>query len=211
MHPSYSKEDLHGINQGIHICLEKHIFDRIQHLRLLKKANTSRGKNNKYNLLKILNWNIEGFKNATNCSPEKNLFKDADLIILTETLNTDDLIQIPGYYRITVPAEKPDVGRPVGGIAIFYKPFLNLNQVNVKQNRIHANSSIGTILCYYFNPETNIEDIVEDLTEDLSNIENETCIIAGDFNCRMDTTNQKGSTLLEKNVSLLLVTFDNPV
>lgn len=166
---------------------DKNLEEKLKELNILKfnKSKTKRHRND-YNLTRILNWNIEGFENAIKNSAETNLFRDTDLIILTETFDTDDRLHIPGYYKIFVSAEKQEKGRPTGGIAIIYKPHIRLQEVSKSQNKIHAISPLGHILAYYYNPNTNIEDIIEEITNDVSNLDAQPCIIGGDFNCRID-------------------------
>lgn len=206
----YSRQEILSRNTGRNSKVETDTEAKLKQLNVYKHGGTSRGKNNKYSLLRILNWNIEGFKNVIANSPEKDLFKDTDLIILTETFCTDEQIQIPGYYKIESPAEKPNAGRPKGGIAVFYKPFLSLHQVSIQQNKIQAQSILGNILCYYFHPDTSTEDITEEITQDLSSQDTQTSIVIGDFNCRIDKHTQKGNTLVQLMQSYGFQLVSNP-
>lgn len=173
-----------------------------------------RGKGNKYQLLSIINWNIEGLNNAVQNSPSTNfdLFQNSDIILLTETLCTETPLTLTGYYNTSIPAEKPEDGRgrPFGGITIYSKPFVNLEVIKSSNNKIHCSTSFGEVLCYYFNPITDISDIVQELTEDILTIKSDTCIIVGDFNCRTDKPNQKGESLLNLLHSKQFRLINNP-
>ena len=104
---------------------------------------------------------------------------------------------------MNVPAQKPNKGRPQGGITFglhyscddkaetIYKTN-NVLFVQLNKCKVH-------LLVAYFNPKTDIIDIVEELAGCLSKTQTDrhNSIIAGDFNCRLDTTNEKGDTLVD--------------
>lgn len=197
----YSSKTLINISKSQHhSTLEENLTKNLQHFNIYKtnaRYNSNKHRRKDYTLTTIVNWNIEGYEGVNKNSPDTDLFKNADLVMLTETLDTEDKINHPGYYKISSLALKPDKGRPVGGMALLYKPHLELIEVSKSDNKIHATTPFGHIFSYYYNPDTNIADIIEEITHDISNIDNTTtCIIGGDFNCRMDSHCTKGDTLL---------------
>lgn len=198
---------------GEFLLSRRHSFNNSESINFLKSTSIDilkhqtkvkpRGKHNKCTLLTIINWNVEGIDNFLRNSPDINPFRNADLIFLTETLSVaEEPTHIPGYYGISSPAQKHDQGRPVNGISIYAKPFLSIELINKSNNKVHINSSIGECICYYHNPNTNIEDIIQEITDDVFNTSNHTCIIAGDFNCRIDKDFEKGNLLLQLMTSL---------
>lgn len=113
---------------------------------------------------------------------------------MTETFNTSEAIPINNYYFFSSPAQQHERGRPIGGLAIYIKPNLEPEKVTHNNNKIHIKTKFGKIMCYYYSPQTDISDIIQELSEDTLNIQ-DSCIIAGDFNCRIDTDNERGTTL----------------
>ncbi|KAI5721369.1 hypothetical protein M8J77_019893 [Diaphorina citri] len=55
-----------------------------------------------------------------------------------------------------------------------------------------------------------ISDIVQEVTEDTQTLVSDTCIILGDFNCRIDTINHKGNTLINLMNSKQFRLINNP-
>lgn len=209
----YSKKHLLSLRNDSKHCYTKSVNDRIPEEIQWKpslKRNKYRGKSNKYQLLQILNWNIEGLNNTRTESPENNIFHEADIIFLTETMCISNPKHIEGYYNVSSAAKKQDKGRPIGGISINAKPNIKISSSNITNCKIQCITNVGEIICYYFNPTTDIEDIIQQITEDIDNVKSESCIIAGDFNCRIDTVNQKGETLVELLTSKQFRLVNNP-
>ncbi|KAL1462281.1 hypothetical protein WDU94_014130, partial [Cyamophila willieti] len=96
-HQMNNDESLHGINTIQHIY-EAH---QDRHKRSARSSQSGTPSKDSSSLnkslfapLSIINWNIEGIKYQLT-QPEK-LFQDADLVMLTETLNTDRPASLPG-------------------------------------------------------------------------------------------------------------------
>lgn len=143
----------------------------------------------------LVNWNIEGFSSVMRSAPENDIVRDADLVCLTETLACDDIC-LQGYYAFSSYAVKPQKGRPIGGITIFAKPHLQPKIIQKEDNYLSIHTSIGQVQCYYFNPSTDLHDILQSLTEHLQG--NTDCaIVTGDFNCRTDGDDPRGYDLVE--------------
>ncbi|KAL1446001.1 hypothetical protein WDU94_006622, partial [Cyamophila willieti] len=194
----YSREDLLAQNLNTPVSINQDFKSNIAQYDI-QMQKTSKGKTrgkNKCSILTLINWNVEGLKGVSTNSPETKLFKNADIICLSETFCTEEPPQFPGYYSIHQPATQGTLGRPVGGIALYTKPYINMNRVSINENKIIASSTFGQICYYYFNPRCEIEDIVHEITGDIVDTEG-TCLVMGDFNCRIDTENIKGQTLVE--------------
>ncbi|KAI5704893.1 hypothetical protein M8J75_009790 [Diaphorina citri] len=94
-----------------------------------------------------MNWNVEGLSSVLSNSPETNVFKDADVICLSETLCTEEPPSIPGYYSLHHPAKQGARGRPVGGLAIYSKPFTNINLKSLNSLIFPATTTRGPCGC----------------------------------------------------------------
>ncbi|KAI5718496.1 hypothetical protein M8J77_022111 [Diaphorina citri] len=148
-----------------------------------------------YTPLTLINWNIEGIK--TQLSDPDQQFQNADLVMLTETLNVDRPASLPGYTCISSPARQlAKYGRPVGGITLYAKPHLNLHLIHSSDSHIHADTVLGHILVYYFHPSKSAGDIIAQIVRDIHATRDPISIIGGDFNCRVDTNDTKPDTLL---------------
>lgn len=200
---NYSPEELMSHREILkfnkNFKLENDLEVVLKELSIFKNLDRSkRGKSVKSNILNLVNWNIEGLKNVNNSSPdvETKLFENADILLLTETFCTEAPIPLQGYYATYSPAIQGELGRPIGGIALYSKPYLEIEPVCISENKVQAKSIFGTIIGYYFNPSHSLADIIAEITEDLLQ-SSETCIIGGDFNCRIDRDDPRGKLLTE--------------
>ncbi|RWS00432.1 uncharacterized protein B4U79_09248, partial [Dinothrombium tinctorium] len=179
--------------------LRRQHISRRQKIRRKRKTRNRRKKT--WNKVKLLTWNIEGQKSVQKSCPELTIFENADIICLTETLSCDEFT-IKDYYTFHVPAIKLQRGRPIGGISISVKAGLNPKLFGFNESRLIVETNIGVIYCYYFNPNSSLDDIIADITEDLmANVGN--AIVTGDFNCRIDMENERGRQGLIDTFSLL--------
>ena len=134
--------------------------------------------------------------------PYSYLFKDADFVLLNETMNTN-YITLKDYYTFNQMAK----GRPFGGLTVYIKPYLNPELIVQTENIIFTSTSICRFLLCYFNPDTAVDEIVSCLYEVLNkhNFETRPMMIIGDFNCKVDTENIKGNTLVKLSLKLVVV------
>lgn len=143
----------------------------------------------------VINWNIEGFTNAIRSAPARDLFAKADVVCLTETFAYYK-VNLQGYYTFSIDACKAERGRPSGGLCILAKPRMQPKIHRGSEKCIAIDTVIGKIFCFYFKPDTDIQDITQCLTEHLANCSGK-IMINGDFNCRVDNDNPRGSQLLQ--------------
>lgn len=117
-------ELLRSSNIQIETCLSSAISHSPYRPRY-KRAGKSRVIRNSAQICNLLLWNIEGFHGACRLSPDKDLFKNYNILVLTETFITSGLLDIPGFYTFQKHAHQPDLGRPIGGILIATTPDLD--------------------------------------------------------------------------------------
>ncbi|KAJ4437826.1 hypothetical protein ANN_13764 [Periplaneta americana] len=146
---------------------------------------------------KTIQWNIEGQKNVMNIVTE-TVLQEYGIVILTEILATKP-IEVPGKYASHAPAMQEEAGRPSGGVPCYYSPSIGQkNFEHTEKNMVIVKTNIVTIIGLYFNPKT---DIVEVMDSTISAIKHtnpeETIILAGDFNCRLDKNNQRARILID--------------
>uniref|UniRef100_A0A8D8YRD8 Endonuclease/exonuclease/phosphatase domain-containing protein n=1 Tax=Cacopsylla melanoneura TaxID=428564 RepID=A0A8D8YRD8_9HEMI len=213
LHGINNDEILHGINTIQHIYEETHKGRHKRSARSSSNGTPSKdypGKNNSlFAPLSIINWNIEGIKYQLT-HPEK-LFQDADLVMLTETLNTERPASLPGYSCVASPARQlAKYGRPVGGLTVYAKPYLNLRPVHINDNRLHLDTVFGSVLCYYFHPSRTVGDIIGEICRDLKNHRDDVVLIGGDFNTRIETNDTKSDTLLSFMKTIGFELVNNP-
>jgi hypothetical protein len=129
---------------------------------------------------------------------ETNRFMTFDILIFTETFLLQNF-SIPGFYNKHLYGCKQDCGRPMRGVSIFYKAKLGkLNRFKILQNTIILNFQNLTIIASYFHPKMTEGEIWAELTDCLEFIDHqESSIFAGDYNCRLDTQNSRGETILD--------------
>ncbi|KAL1451068.1 hypothetical protein WDU94_003362 [Cyamophila willieti] len=102
-----------------------------------------------------------------------------------------------GLHCVASPARQlAKYGRPVGGLTVYAKPYLNLRPVQINDNRLHLDTVFGAVLCYYFHPSRTVGDIIGEICRDLKNHRDNIVLIGGDFNTRLETNDTKSDTLL---------------
>lgn len=156
----------------------------------------------------MLLWNVEGLKGILKITPT-DIFNSSDILVLTETYLVKH-IDLEGFYSIHSLAEKPQKGRPSGGVSIFYKPWIGpMETVHKEENLVIVKAETFTLIAIYARPNAEVEHIIEILTAALGKIRNaaENIIIAGDMNCRLDKPDTKCRATLnflqEENFELI--------
>ena len=113
------------------------------------------------NNVNILYWNIEGINTMLNNYQFNQLFHNSDIILLNETMNCTEL-SFKDYYTYNQTAIKPPRGRQIGGLVACIKPNLTPELITKNQRCLYISTSIVKIIFCYFNPETDVEDILFD-------------------------------------------------
>ena len=138
--------------------------------------------------LHLLNWNVEGLYSAQTeaiCGFDSSKI---DVILLQETFQTRPST-IKDFNIIESQAEKPERGRPVGGVLTAIRTQTSTISLEISNNLIHVKlPHIDTsIVNCYFPPGHDVYDIISRVTSTLSLRQaGSKVIVAGDFNCRID-------------------------
>ncbi|PSN36637.1 hypothetical protein C0J52_22292 [Blattella germanica] len=143
-------------------------------------------------------WNIEGQRNVMNIIPETALQK-YDIVILIETFATKS-IEIAGKYSTHTLAIQGAAGRPSGGVSCYTSPTMGQKYFeHTEENTVILKTNIITIIIgLYFNPKADIVDVIDSTIHAIrfTNPE-EVVILAGNFNRRLDTNNQRSRILID--------------
>ena len=115
------------------------------------------------------------------------------------------MIQKPvilNFLVFDVPAKKQQHGRPMRGLAICIKTHLCskfITRHSSTDSLVISLPGIRTSLCcLYFPPNTNLHNIQYNISNCLVKIpRNDTIIMAGDFNCSIDSDHRRGRELRE--------------
>jgi hypothetical protein len=147
--------------------------------------------------IKLLLFNIEGIKNVYDLMGDK-YFKNFDVLIFTETFATS-YFQIPGFYSVSLLGTKHDRGRPMRGVSVYYNSKLgHLQNFHILENSVVLNFNNVTIIASYLPPKLTCDSVWEEFNQALNLSTNQDSLIyAGDFNCRIDTKNNKGELVFE--------------
>jgi hypothetical protein len=121
-----------------------------------------------------------------------SMFDQYDVMILTETFLRKEHC-IPGFYSKQCFASQNGRGRPMRGISIYYNAKLGyLNSHFILENFVILNFHNLTIVGSYLHPNMNSSVLANELVSSIKYISNfQNLIFAGDFNCRLDTKNNK--------------------
>lgn len=121
-----------------------------------------------------------------------------DIVILTETLATKP-IEIAGKYASHSPAMQGPTGRPAGGVSCYYNPSIGQKiSEYTEKNMVIVKTNTVTLIGAYFNPKTDIVEVIDSMINAIKRTNpEETVILAGDFNCRLDTNNQRSRILMD--------------
>jgi hypothetical protein len=143
-------------------------------------------------------WNIEGANSVTSENGH-TIFEKADVILLTETFIMPDAADtLPTtHYAFHSYATKGTRGRPSGGIVILVKPELQPRRITNSTNHVAVSiNNVTAVICFYFPPDYDIDNLVLEVHNVLSSITADNVIVGGDFNCRIDQ-GERGRDLVE--------------
>ena len=145
----------------------------------------------------MLLWNIEGITNMMSLLPQDTL-QDYDLVILTETMLTKEWSK-EMFYCVHNFATKGATGRPRGGITCLLKPIFSPFKVDYKSDTtLLVKTTHCSILAAYFQPYLTEVDIIDELNLVISKLpKTEPLILAGGFNCRVDSPISKAIKVLD--------------
>ncbi|KAJ4425920.1 hypothetical protein ANN_27546 [Periplaneta americana] len=154
-----------------------------------------------------MNWNVEGLITAFQYL-NPNIWADKDVIVLTETFLTKDWCS-QHHYTIHSLATQGQTGRPKGGITILLKSWLCPFHILHETECILAIKTIATVIvAAYFQPELEEQHLLNELSQAINKInKEETVILAGDLNCRIDITQDKAASVISylENEGLSLI------
>ena len=136
--------------------------------------------------MSIILWNVEGLVALQRHSPDCNPFDNAAIIIVTETLLSDETYCLPGYYPFIQPAPTPVTFG--NGIAIFARPELQPKLLSKSTCHVAIRTKDFDVVGFYLPPAIPIEDVLLEVGSVVSGLpgNNKGLIVMGDFNCRMD-------------------------
>ena len=143
-------------------------------------------------------WNVEGAKTTFERSQKHH--ENFDLLLLSETFATKSF-EIENFTCVHSPARQPAKGRPIGGLTIANnKRFRHSAKELYNSEHILlvslSNCTTKLMLCY-FQPAYNIGNVLNEIENALDYLEDKhPVIVCGDFNCRIDYSNQRGVDLL---------------
>ena len=109
---------------------------------------------------------------------------------------------IPNFLVLDVPAVKQQHGRPMRGLAISIKTRLCSKYTTTHlstDSLVISLPDISTSRCCIYSPSnTNPDNIQYNISNCLVNIpRNDTIIMTGEFNCRIDSDHKRGHELIE--------------
>ena len=156
--------------------------------------------------MRCILWNVEGLKSTIALSPPHLELAKFDVILLTETFDTKG-VEIHGFTCFSINAKKPGGGRPQGGVTIGVNQRLRVRATLVDTGKNIMVVKIREINLYfilaYFKPLTPVEEILLQITDSFKKVSARTnCVLAGDFNCRMDGDNPRGAFLADSLTAL---------
>jgi Reverse transcriptase (RNA-dependent DNA polymerase)/Endonuclease-reverse transcriptase len=158
-------------------------------------------------------WNVEGARTLLKKLPGINVFKNLDILVFTETFSKVNY-DIRHFYSAHSRATQGVGGRPSGGISCFSNPKLGpiINSISNSSYLIVNLKSI-CIICFYLNPSLSLIDVHEIVLEAFCQAQGNTPIVlTGDFNCRMDVSNnEKGISLIEVMSDLNCILCNDPM
>ena len=161
--------------------------------RRRKRGQAGRRKH-RHHQLNIGWWNIEGARNVLALTPESQPFEGLDVCLLGETMATSPL-SIGRMKSHESLATKGERGRPSGGLFAGFSGPEKFVLMSSGPSHLHCRLRNIHIMCFYFNPETEVETIIQDTVGVVNEAGPGPVIVAGDFNCRIDKDDEKGLML----------------
>ena len=118
-------------------------------------------------------------------------------MVFTETFATEQ-INIEGFYGLHSYGRKTD-GRPTGGVSCYLRPSQgNFRVIHKDEDILTVRTDNVTIVAAYIRPQATTEEVIETLITAIAGTEeDESVIIVGDINCRIDKKNTKTEVVLE--------------
>ena len=159
-----------------------------------RKRGQAGTRRHRHHRLSISWWNIEGVRRALALSPSPDPLANADVCLLGETFATATT-SLPKYKTHEQFAESRAIGRPVGGLLAGFQGKAKFELRSKGPRHMHCRLMGIDIFCFYFQPETPIEDVINETAEALSKRGEGPVIVAGDFNCRLDNDSDRGPLL----------------
>ncbi len=156
----------------------------------------------------VMLWNIEGYTTVNKTYTHEYIFKNSDIIALTETFITSQ-INIKDYNTYCSYANKQNRGRPVGGLMMAVRVSIRSKLIVANEQYISVKIADTILTLFYFRPEEELEEIVATINDSINSNRNinKNLIIMGDFNCRIDNGSFRGlaltESLLDQGFSLL--------
>ena len=150
--------------------------------------------------VKILSWNVEGLISTPELNGS-NYLNDYDILLLYETLMIEKPV-LQNFLAFDVPAVKQQHGRPLRGVEICIKTHICSKFITRHSSTellvISLHDILISLCCKYSPPNNNLGDDQYNISNCLVNIpRNDTIIMSGDFNCRIDSEHKQGSELIE--------------
>jgi exonuclease III len=147
--------------------------------------------------LRTLTWNVEGLKAVTNLILD-DLLQTYDAVIFTDTFLATEW-SISNFYAVHTFAKNGEKGRPKGGITCLMKPKLSPFSILYRTDNIMAiKIKLCTLIAAYFQPDFGEDKVIAEIMDTLSTIPSrKSVLMAGDFNCRIDTKNHKSNVVIE--------------
>ena len=118
-------------------------------------------------------------------SADKSFLQKHSVIFFSETMLIENKhhLCLENKTNFHVHAEHPRRGRPIGGLEMYVSSYLQPDLISSDANHIAIEIRGTTIIGFYFNPSTDVDDIIEKVSQVLSTVKNPNkCVIGGDFN-----------------------------
>ena len=143
--------------------------------------------------MKTSPWNVERLASLQKQVLNTNLFENADIIVVTETVVTEDSYMLPNMFSCNQP--KAVVGI---GIAIIVKPDPNPVLISKLIDHVVFHTELTDIVEFYFPPSLAVDDVTLEVASASSSLTNTRSwqINPGDTNCRLND-GDRGSTLCD--------------
>ncbi|KAJ4428458.1 hypothetical protein ANN_24495, partial [Periplaneta americana] len=128
---------------------------------------------------------------------DKEDLLEHDILVFSETFATEP-INIEGYYGLHSYGRKTD-GRPTDGISCYLRPSQgNFKVIHKEENVFTVRTDNITVAAVYIRPQATTEEVIETLMTEITDTgRNESVIIVGDLNCRIDKVNARTEIVLE--------------
>jgi hypothetical protein len=115
-------------------------------------------------------------------------FDQMTIWILTETLAVA-AFSVEGFYAFHAPAIQGEAGRPMGGVSVLVAPSMPSPTLHAQgHNFLIVLLDSLALVAAYFSPAMTVELFIESLADIIALVPSGmSVLLAGDFNCRIDT------------------------